>query len=136
MNINGTSTEEACKFLLQKNISFEINNKIFKHGKIILFYQKNFYITFIINTSKKERDKIEIPIPFDVEIHPEDGLIFFDYRIKTLAKYAPDIETNLIVYPKKITGNKFWDSILLINANFYLEKIQKNLLKLNTKEIL
>jgi hypothetical protein len=117
MNINGTPIEEACKFLLQKNISFEINNKIFKQGKIILFYQKNFYITFIINTSKKEKDRIEIPIPFEVETHAEDGLIFFDYRIKTLAKLAPEIEHYLKVYAVKVANNKFWDTILTINTN-------------------
>jgi hypothetical protein len=117
MNINGTSLEDACKFLLQKHVSFEFNNKIFKQGKLLLFYQKNFYLMFIINTSKKEKDKIELPIPYEVEMHKNDGLIYFDYRIKTLAKIAPEIENHLKVYPAKINGNKFWDSILTINAN-------------------
>jgi len=117
MTIHGTEIEKACKFLLQKNIDLEIKNKSLKQGKLILFYQKNFFITFVINTLKKDKEKIEIPIPYGVEIHEKENLIYFDYRIKTLAKHAPEIETNLIVYPKKISGNKFWDSILLINAN-------------------
>ena len=117
MNINGTSLEEACKFLLQKKISFEINNKVFKQGKLLLFYQKNFYLMFILSTSKKERDKIEIPIPYNVEIHQEDGLLYFDYRIKSLAKLAPEIENYLKVYPTKTNTSKFWDIILTIKAN-------------------
>ena len=118
MTIHGTEIETACKFLLQKNIDLEIKNKSLKQGKLVLFYQKNFFITFVMNTSKKDKEKIEIPIPYAVEIHEKENLIYFDYRIKTLAKHAPDIETNLIIYPKKISGNKFWDSILLINANY------------------
>jgi hypothetical protein len=117
MNINGTIIEDACKFLLQKKITLEFGNKIYKQGKFILFYQKNFYIMFIIDTQRKEKEKIEIPIPYDVEIHKEDGLIYFDYRIKTLAKHAPEIENYLRVYPNKTSGNRFWDSILTINTN-------------------
>ena len=117
MNINGTQLEDACKFLLQKNISLEINNKIIKQGKLFLFYQKNFYMMFLINSTKKEKDKVEIPIPYAVEVHESDNLIYFDYRIKTLAKIAPEIENYLKVYPSKVSGNKFWDSILTINAN-------------------
>jgi hypothetical protein len=117
MTIHGTNIEKACKFLLQKNIVMEVKNKIYKQGKIILFYQKNFYITFVMETAKKKNEKVEIPVPYDVEIHEDENLIYFDYRIKTLAKHAPEIEANLLVYPKKISGNRFWDSILSIDAN-------------------
>jgi hypothetical protein len=119
MSIYGTTIEDACKFLLQKDITINIKNKTYKEGKLILFYQKNFYITFVMDTEKKSKEKIEIPIPYDIEMHKDDNLIYFDYRIKTLSKYAPEIETNLIVYPKKISGNKFWDSILFISINEY-----------------
>jgi hypothetical protein len=117
MTIYGTNLEKACKYLLQKDITIDIKNKTYKQGKLLLFYQRNFYITFVMDTCKKIKEKIEIPIPYDVEFHEDDNLIYFDYRIKTLSKHAPEIETNLIVYPKKISGNKFWDSILLISVN-------------------
>jgi hypothetical protein len=117
MTIHGTTIEKACKYLLQKNITLELKNKPYKQGKVVLFYQKNFYITLVMDTIKKSKEKIELPIPYDVEIHEDENLIYFDYRIKTLSKHAPEIENNLLVYPKKISGNKFWDSILLINAS-------------------
>jgi len=117
MTIYGTDLEKACKFLLQKDLKMCLKNKTYKQGKLILFYQKNFYITFVMDTAKKSKEKVEFPIPYGIEVHEDENLVYFDYRIKSLAKYAPEIETNLIVYPKKITGNKFWDSILLINAN-------------------
>ena len=59
MSITGTELERACKHLLQKDVSLEINNKIIKKGKLIIFYQKNFYITFIVNNDKKNNIKIE-----------------------------------------------------------------------------
>jgi hypothetical protein len=117
MTIYGSNIEKACKFLLQKSITIDIKNKTYKQGKLLLFYQRNFYITFVMDTPKKAKEKIEIPIPYGVELHEDENLVYFDYRIKTLTKNAPEIETNLLVYPKKISGNKFWDSILLINAN-------------------
>lgn len=117
MTIQDSNIEDACKFLLQKKVTLEIKGKILKEGKVILFNQKNFFITFILVNEKNNKIKIEVPIPFDVEIHKDENLVYFDYRIKTLAKHAPEIEPNLLVYPKKSTGNKYWDSILLINAN-------------------
>jgi hypothetical protein len=116
MNIYGTKLEKVCKFLLQKQLNLELSKKTHKQGKLILFYQKNFYITFIMDTEKKLKEKVEIPIPYDFEIHEEDDLVYFDYRIKTLAKHAPEIENHLMVYPPKVAGNKFWDTILTINA--------------------
>jgi hypothetical protein len=116
MNITKTPTENACMFLLQKNISLELNNKPYKQGKLIIFYQKNFYLTFVIDTVKNKREKIEIPIPFGVEMHEDDDLVFFDYRLKTLAKQAPEVENYLRVYSSKKNSNKFWNSILTISA--------------------
>ena len=117
MTIHNSIFEKAFNFLLQKNINFELKNKKFKQGKLILYYQKNFYITFILNTAKKNKEKIELPIPYDVEIHEDENLIYLDYRIKTLAKYAPEIEKNMIQYKNKLKKNKFWDTILLISIN-------------------
>lgn len=117
MTIHGTKLEEACKFLLQKTLTLDIKNKNIKQGKLLLFIQKNFYISFIMDTEKKKKEKFEIPIPFGVEVHEEDNLVYFDYRIKTLAKLAPEIETNLILYPSKVAGNKFWDSVLTIQCD-------------------
>jgi hypothetical protein len=117
MNITKTPVENACKFLLQKTLTMEIGNKAYKQGKLILFYQKNFYLTFIMDTVKKKKEKIEIPIPFDVEIHEQDDLVYFDYRLKTLAKHAPEIENYLKVYSSKKNSNKFWNVILTINGN-------------------
>jgi len=117
MTIHNSNFEKIFNSLLQKNLNFELKNKKFKQGKLILYYQKNFYITFILNTTKRDKEKLEIPIPYDIELHEEENLIYLDYRIKTLAKYAPEMEKCMIQYKNKLKKNKFWDTILLISIN-------------------
>ena len=117
MNISKTIIEDACKFILQKNVSFEINNKVIKQGRVLLFQQKNFYLTFILHTQKKKEEKFEIPIPYDVESHEEENLIFFDYRIKKLARNCPETENMIKKSFHKKNSNKFWNIILTIDGS-------------------
>lgn len=115
MNISSSELEEICKSLLQKTVSFSINNKVLKRGKIELFVQRNFYIIFHLLTDKNKKEKLEVPIPFVYEDHKDDGLTYFDYRIKTLSKYCPEVETVLInLLEKTNKKNKFGDVILVI----------------------
>jgi hypothetical protein len=115
MNISSSVLEELCKSLLQKTVSFQIKNKILKKGKIELFVQRNFYLVFHLSTNKNKREKFEIPIPYSFEEHKEDGLIYFDYRLKSLSRYCPESEINLrAIYYKSKKKNKFGDAILVI----------------------
>jgi len=116
MTIIDTDLEKACKFLLKKHISFEIKNKVYKKGTLQIFYQKNFYIIFIIDTLTKKRDRVEIPIPFGVELHLSDNLIYFDYRLSSIIKFCPELESFFKLYPKT-SNNKYYDNILTINTN-------------------
>lgn len=116
MNISDTPLEKICKDLLQTNLTFDFNNKIFKRGKLIIFHQKNFFINFILETEKNSQEKLEIPIPFGLEYYKEDGLVYFDYRLKTLTKHTPEIENYLKVYGINTSTNKFWDSIMCVSA--------------------
>lgn len=113
MNYFSNTLEDTLKSLLQKKVSFELDKKIFKTGKVILFYHHYFYISFILQTLKKSKEKTEIPIPFNIELHEEDKLIYFDYRLSTLThnnKAAADV-INSIPTQK----NKFLNKILTIN---------------------
>lgn len=115
MNISSSLLEELCKSLLQKTVSFQIKNKILKKGKIELFVQRNFYLIFHLTTNKNKKEKFEIPIPFSFEEHKDDGLIYFDYRLKSLSRYCPESETSLrLIFNKSKRNNKFGDAILVI----------------------
>jgi len=116
MLINGTYIEHNCKKLLQKNISFELKNKILKKGKLVLFYKRNFYLVFILENEKKTKDKIEIPIPFGIESHDEDDLMYFDYRISTLKKHLFDVEPYFTLFNPKVAKSKYFNIILTING--------------------
>ena len=113
MIIDNTKLEEVLKNILQKKVTFEIEGKCFKTGKILLFSQKYFYISFILSTSKKKQEKLEIPIPFNVEVHKDDNLIYFDYRLSTLAFNNKEALEALYKIPAQ--KNKFYNKILTIN---------------------
>lgn len=119
MTITSTPLENVCKFLLQKNLTFEIRNKTFKKGRLILFHQKNFYLVFLLEKigDPNNPEKVEIPIPFSFELHEADNLLFFDYRIKTITKDTPIVEPLLKMYSQSSTGHRFLDTILTINAS-------------------
>lgn len=116
MNISSSQLEDVCKSLLQRTVSFTVKNKIIKKGKIELFTQRNFHIVFHLLTNKNKKEKLEIPIPFSIEEHLDDGLLFFDYRIKSLSKYFPEAEPDLLklLEKNKSKNTKFTNNILLI----------------------
>ena len=62
MIISDTPLDELLKSLLQKKVSFELDKKIFKTGKIILYSQKFFYISFVLSTDRKKQEKIDVII--------------------------------------------------------------------------
>jgi hypothetical protein len=117
MNISSSVLENTCSSLLQRNVNFIIKNKIIKKGKIELFVQRNFYLVFHILTESKKKEKFEIPIPFSFENHEEDGLVYFDYRFKTISKYYPEsLDVLQKIFDKNKKNNKFGDSILMIET--------------------
>jgi hypothetical protein len=117
MNISSSFLDKTCSSLLQRNVSFIIKNKIIKSGKIELFLQRNFYLIFHILTENNKKEKLEIPIPFSLENYEEDGLLYFDYRFKTISKYYPEsLDTLKKVFDKNKKNNKFGDSILTIET--------------------
>lgn len=78
--------EDILTNTLQKKISLEIDGKVFKTGKLLLYTTKYFFLCLTMQTAKKSREKVEIPIPYNIETHPRDNLIYFDYRNSTLSK--------------------------------------------------
>ena len=117
MLINGTHIEDSCKSFLQRELTFEIKNKTLKKGKVVLFFQRNFHIVFILDNEKDKRDKIELPIPFQIEHHDSDNLVYFDYRFSTFSKMYPECQPYLSLYKPKLAKSKFYDSILTICEN-------------------
>lgn len=86
---------------LQKKIIFSIGNRQIKRGRLILFRRSHYYIHISLLTDKNTRESLEIPIPFDYEMHGDEGLMYFDYRLASLrVKAIPPI-------PEKIVSSYF-----------------------------
>tara|TARA_R110000868_G_scaffold294551_1_gene555069 strand:- start:1964 stop:2323 length:360 start_codon:yes stop_codon:yes gene_type:complete len=86
---------------LQSQSTFTVGGKIIKKGRLLLFRRVHYYIQIAILTDKNTRENFEIPIPFKVESHGDEGLLYFDYRISSL-----NIE-NIPPIPSKISSSYF-----------------------------
>lgn len=113
MTINDTEIEYALKELLQKNLKLAINNKQYRKGKLLLFKQNNYHIELTVKKNDTDMKRFEIPIPFAIEKWEDDGLVYFDYRLKTLAKKDEVVYEMLKNLPVE-GNNKFYNKILEI----------------------
>jgi hypothetical protein len=114
MNDYQMSIDNILKQLLQKNIKFVLNDQVTREGKLILFNHGYFTLNFHIKNHRKNKNELfKLPIPFDFEYHDDDGLLYFDYRIKTFAHGNEEIET-MVKGAKKTHLSKYYDKILII----------------------
>lgn len=74
--------EKQFKEFFQSNISFNIDQKVIKKGKLINVIVKDFFITFILEIAKGRTKTFEIPYPYHID-KIKNGLVF-DYTLETL----------------------------------------------------
>ena len=75
---------DKLNYLLQKNVSFVLNDKVYKKGRMLIYAINDFYLYFILKNDNQQNKNLEVPIPFDI-IKTESGLVF-DYTFETLSK--------------------------------------------------
>ena len=108
--------EGYIKQILQKNVSFNINGKTVKEGKLILYNIKDFFLSFHIVTSKNQTKIYEIPVPY--RVHRTKDVIRLDYGINNIIK--KDAQVKLIIaslYKKIGKKSKLFDNIVDIKVN-------------------
>jgi len=91
--------EKSINTFLQQKISFSVNNKSIKTGKLILFCIKDFYLIFtiMVNQTKKV---FEVPYPYNFFIGSKK--IVFDYSVDSLCNEDRKIlEYAKFLIPKK-----------------------------------
>lgn len=102
---------------LQNTVKFTIGHKTIKHGKLILFKRTHYYIQLTIQSTKHTKESFEIPIPFRVEEHINESLMYFDYRLTSLVGYSKNLIDKLDkVRFKNITPSQYYNKILEIHA--------------------
>ena len=92
---------------LQKSVNFSINGKSIKRGRLLLFKRFHYFIQIALVSERGNRENFDIPIPFKIEEYEDEGLMYFDYRLKSL-----ELENIPIV--KEKVSSIYFDKILEI----------------------
>ena len=104
---------------LQYPVLFTLGTKIVKQGRLLIFKQTHYYIQITISNNKNQKETFEVPIPFKTEEYMHEGLIYFDYRIKTLAVKNEDLKEKLFKAKlKNETPSQYYNKILEIKTQF------------------
>lgn len=74
--------EEQFKEFFQSNVSFNIDQKVIKKGKLINVAVKDFFITFVLEIAKGGTKTFEIPYPYNID--KIKSSLVFDYTLDTL----------------------------------------------------
>lgn len=84
--------EQSVNKLLQCNITFALESKIVKKGKLILFCVKDFFCVFTLLCEEKNNKKIiyEIPYPFMLNTYG-DKKVVFDYTVNSFSRNNKNI---------------------------------------------
>ena len=99
--------------LLQKSVIFSVGNKTIRKGRLLLFKKYHYYIQMALLSEKGQRENCEFPIPFKIENYPDEGLLYFDYRLKSLdTDFIPKI-------PERISSVYFNKILEIQIANIY-----------------
>ena len=105
--------EEQLKDALQREVSFIVNNKTLRQGKLMMFNMKDFYISFVLFTKKQQTKTYDIPLPYQIAVQPTG--IIFDYKLSNVHYNNPSIQRLIESISKSIgKKSKLYDNILTI----------------------
>ena len=102
---------------LQTPVRFTLGHKVIKQGKLILFKRAHYYFQITVQTLKYTKESFEIPIPFRIEEHSNEGLMYFDYRLNSLVGINDThFEKIKKLKIKNINPSQYYNKILEIQA--------------------
>jgi hypothetical protein len=107
---------------LQSSLSFTLGKKFIRECKLSIYKKSHYFFQITILNLKNQTECFEIPLPFKVEHHPEENLLYFDYRIRSLAKGDDELEKNLCNCVGKIAPSNFLNKILEIQPSIPINK--------------
>jgi hypothetical protein len=109
--------EEYFTKSLQYPIIFTLGKKVLKQGRLIIFKRTHYYIQVTLLNSKNIRESFEIPIPFKTDYYPNEGLMFFDYRLRSLVGNNSEAEQLVNAFKvKNINPSQYYNKILEIKT--------------------
>lgn len=90
--------EQTLNYFLQREITFSIDDKVVKRGKLILCNIKDFYITFYLKHNDDQK-RYELPYPYAIEATSKG--VVMDYTMESLAGSNLDLLFRLKSLNKK-----------------------------------
>lgn len=97
---------------LQKNVVFNIGTKSVRKGKLLLFNIKDYYLKFIIKTSKGVNKTYEIPYPYDITSNKDS--VRLTYKLIDLCCGNVNKVEKMLEYDDN-PSNKLFDSAVVIS---------------------
>jgi hypothetical protein len=122
MSLAGTAVletlpgERELVSLLQATLKIRVGEKNVRTGRLVHFKRTHFVYHLTFLNSRGNRETLELPLPFFIEMHRDEKLMYFDYRNDTLS--CKDDE--LLLKIKKIKSNNasiFYNNIVEIDFN-------------------
>lgn len=104
---------------LQTSLSFYLGKRVVREGRLIIFKRNHYFFQMTILNEKNEKEYFDIPLPFKAEYHPEENLLYFDYRIKTLASGDEILENDLLQQKTKLAPSQYFNRILEIQPTIF-----------------
>ena len=101
---------------LQRSLTFNLGTKTIRKGRLIIFKRSHFFIQISLLSTKGSQETFEIPIPFKIEHHPAENLIYFDYRLNSLTGNNEELKDLILQQIKKNTPSQYFNKILEIQT--------------------
>jgi hypothetical protein len=76
-----TEIEQSIKPFLLKDLTFTVDNKVLKNGKLILFCIKDFFCVFTLTTSDRGSKRYIYEIPYPFTLNKTVSSLEFDYTL-------------------------------------------------------
>jgi len=105
--------EDELKKLVLKNVTFKIDNKVLRSGKMQIFNTKQFFIKFKLSVNGIEKD-YELPYPYKIK-KINDGVLF-DYCLSAFCPFKDEMYYRLLLCDKS-NASKIHNRYLTIVAN-------------------
>jgi hypothetical protein len=107
--------EEYIKPFLLSEITFSLEGKKIKSGKLILFSARDFFCIFtFLDHTKNKKVIYEIPYPFSID--SEKNKLTFNYTLETFCEKNVDFQNKVQTFQfKKVS--KFFNKKLIVSSD-------------------
>ncbi len=106
---NREEIERKLNNFLLKPVSFKLNNKVIKKGKLKIISIKQFFIRFNLDINN-EIKVYEIPYPY--RIHEDTKMLTFEYTLSSLCNSNTSQFFYRLKTGNKKSSNKMYDNFL------------------------